>query len=139
MRDEMERAPRAVRAAAILFAVPGLAFALSTPLVLAYQARRGELPMTPFGFRLLGGPFEQLGTDRLTALGSGLAWILVGVSAVDVVAGIWLWRGQRRGAVLGLATSPLTFGLAAGFVLPILLAAVPIRAVLVVVGRHGLR
>ncbi len=139
MRDEMERSPRAVRAAAILFAVPGLGFALSTPLILAYQALRGELPMTPFGFRLLGGPFEQLGTDRLTALGTAFAWGLVGVSALDVVAGIWLWRGQRRGAVLGLATSPLTFALAAVFVLPFLLAVVPIRAALVVVGRHGRR
>ena len=135
----MARPSRAVRVAAILFVVPGLGFGLATPLILTYQAQRGELPMTPFGFRLLGGPFEQLGTDRLTALGSVLALTLTGVSALDVVAGIWLWRGQRRGAALGLVTSPLTFALAAGFVLPFLLAVVPIRAALVVAGRHGLR
>ena len=30
---------------------------------------------------------------------------LVGVCAMNVVAGIWLWHGRRRGAVLALATS----------------------------------
>jgi hypothetical protein len=43
--------------------------------------------MTPWGFRSLSGPFEQLGPERFTALG----WALVGVCALDVVARIWPW------------------------------------------------
>jgi len=36
-----------VRAASFLYALPGIGFAISVPLVLAYDALRGELPMTP--------------------------------------------------------------------------------------------
>jgi hypothetical protein len=41
----------------------------------------------------------------------------VGVCALDVVAGVWLWQGRQRGANLGLATTPLTLALGAGFAL----------------------
>jgi len=78
--------------------------------------------MTPFGWRLLGGPFEQIGTERLTPLGWGLAAALVGVSALDVVAAIWLREGRRRGARLALATTPFSLALGAAFA-----AAVPAR------------
>ena len=133
------RAATSVRAASILYAVPGLGFGISVPLVLAYAARRGELPMTPFGWRLLGGPFEQIGTDRLTSLGWGLAAALVEVSALDVVAAIWLRQGRRRGARLALATTPFSLALGAAFVLPFLLAVAPLRAILVIAGWRGLR
>jgi hypothetical protein len=127
------------RAAALLFAIPGLGFAISTPLVLAYQARRGELPMTPFGFRLLGGPYEALGTDRLTGLGWALAWLLVGSSVIDVVAGIRLWRGERSGAGLGIAASVVDFALGVLFALPLLLVAAPLRIVLLIAVRGSRR
>jgi hypothetical protein len=133
------RVSTSVRAASVLYAVPGLGFAISVPLVLAYAARRGELPMTPFGWRLLGGPFEQIGTDRLTPLGWALAAGLVGVSALDVVAAMWLREGRRRGAWLGLATTPATLALGAAFVLPFLLAVAPLRAILVLAAWRGLR
>ena len=42
------------RIAATLYFVPGLGIAISTLMILAYQARRSELPMTPFGWRLMG-------------------------------------------------------------------------------------
>jgi hypothetical protein len=77
----------------------------------------------------------QLGPERFTALG----WALVGVCALDVVAGIWLWQGRRPGARLGLATTPLALALGAGFALPFLLAGAPIRAALVLAGRRSLR
>jgi hypothetical protein len=54
------RVAASVRAASILYAAPGLGFGISVPLVLAYAARQGELLMTPFGWRLLGGPFEKM-------------------------------------------------------------------------------
>jgi hypothetical protein len=127
---------RAVRAAAVTFIALGLGFGVGTAITLNYLGREGELPMTPWGFRsLAGGPFEGLPPEAFTVLG----WTLVGVCALDIVAGIWLWQGRRRGAVLGLATTPLALALGAGFALPFLLAGVPIRAALVLAGRRTLR
>jgi hypothetical protein len=54
-------------------------------------------------------------------------------------AGIWLWQGRRRGAQLGFASAPLAVGLAAGFALPHLLIGVPIKVILILAGRRGLR
>ncbi len=133
------RPSTSVTAASVLYAVPGLGFAISVPLVLAYAARRGELPMTPFGWRLMGGPYEQIGTDQLTSLGWGLAVTLVGVSLLDVLTAIWLRQGRRRGARLALAMAPVSLGLGAVFVLPFLLVVAPIRATLVLAGWRRLR
>ena len=132
-------APRgsiAIRAAAVTYVALGLGFGIGAAITLDHYAREGELPMTPFGFRsLAGGPFEGLPPKQFAALG----WALVGVCAVDVVAGVWLWQGRRRGAALGLATTPVALGLGAGFALPFLLIGVPIRAALVMAGRRSLR
>ena len=125
-----------VRAAAALYVVLGLGFGIGTAITLDHFARKGELPMTPWGFRsLAGGPFEQLTAEQFTALG----WALVGVCALDVMAGIWLWQGRRQGAWLGLATTPLSLGLGAGFALPFLLVGAPIRAAMVLAGRRSVR
>lgn len=83
----------------------------------------------------MAGPFEQLGPERFTALG----WALVGVSALDVLAGIWLWQDHRRGLRLGLATTVPALMLGAGFALPLLIVGVPLRAVLDMAGRRSLR
>jgi hypothetical protein len=69
---------------------------------------------------------------------AGLGWVLVAVCALDVLAGIWLWQGKRRGARLGLATTPLASSLGIGFALPFLLLLAPIRAALVVAGWRSL-
>jgi len=90
--------------------------------------------MSPFGFRAFSGPFEALGRDAFTALG----WALVVVCALDVLAGVWLWQGKRRGARLGLATTPLALALGFGFALPFLVLLVPIRAGLVLAGWRNL-
>ena len=127
--------PPAIRAAALMYVVLGLGFGVATAITLDRYGRDGELPMTPWGFRSLSGPFEQLGPDPFTALG----WALVGVCALDVVAGIWLWQGRRRGAWLGLAATPFALGRGAGFALPFLLLGAPIRASLVIAGRRSLR
>lgn len=126
----------AIRAAAIVYLLLGSGFGIGTAITLQSYARTGELPMTPFGFRsLAGGPFEQLAPAQFTALG----WALVSVCAVDVLAGIWLWQGRRRGGAIALATSPVALALGVGFALPFLLVGVPIRAALVVAGRRSLR
>ncbi len=124
-----------VRAAALSFILEAAGFGLAMPIALAHLNRTGELPMTPWGFRAFAGPFEKLGHDQFAALG----WTLVAALPVDVLAGVWLWRGQRRGARLGLAMTPVVLALASGFALPLMLIAVPIRAVLVIIGRRDLR
>jgi hypothetical protein len=134
MKPRAQRPSIAIRIAALSF-LADAGFGVTVPFVLAHLARRGELPMTPWGFRALAGPFERLGRERFAALGG----TLVGVCALDVVAGVWLWQGRQRGATLGLAMTPLAFALGAGFALPFLLVPVPVRAALVVAGRRSLR
>ena len=73
-----------------------------------------------------------MGTDRLTSLGTALAWVLIGVSAVDVATGRWLWQDRRRGRVIGLATTPLSFVLGLLFQVPFLIVVPPLRAALVI-------
>jgi hypothetical protein len=126
---------RAIRISAVLYLMLGVGFGVGTVITLAHLARTGELPMTPWGFRSLSGPFEELGPDPFTALG----WALVGGCVLDIVTGAWLWQGRRRGAWLGLATTPLTLLLGAGFALPFLLVGAPLRASFIVAGWRSLR
>ena len=118
------------RAVAVIYAVPGVGWAVATIAVLFYLDRRGELPMTPFGFRLLGGPYPSIGAERLTPLGRGLAYLPVGVSGLDVLVGRLLWQGRRRGAVLALVLAPVSFALGRLFALPYLLVMAPVRSIL---------
>ena len=135
-KDAQERGSRAIRIAAGMHFLLGLAFGASVPVVLSHLARQGELPMSPFGWRWMAGrPVEQLSPDQFI----GLGWVLVGVSALDVVAGIWLWQGRRRGLALGLATAAPALALGAAFELPGLLIGVPIRTALALAGRGALR
>ena len=127
---------RGARWAAVSVLLPALGFGLPTPFVLSYLQRYGHLPMTPFGFRShAGGPFEQLSTDAFVAVG----WLFVATCAADVLAGAWLWRGERRGARLAAALTPLQLVFAIGFAFPFLLLALPIRIVLLALARPGLR
>jgi hypothetical protein len=125
----------ALRAAGAIYAVLGTGFGAGAVGTLLRFARHGELPMTPFGFRSMSGPFEGLGADRFSMLG----WSFVAVCALDVLAGIWLWQGRRRGAKLGMVTSPFAFIMGIGFALPFLLVGVPIRLGLTWAGRARLR
>ena len=135
MAQTQARVPLAIRAAAIMYITLGLGFGIGTAVTLDHLRRHGELPMTPWGFRSLAGPFEELSTKQFGTLGSAL----VGVCALDVVAGFWLWQGRRRGLALGIATTPLAFGLGVGFALPFLLVGVPMRVAFALAGRRGLR
>jgi hypothetical protein len=134
-----ERSSRATRLASAMYVVPGLGSALATAAILLYDARRHELPMTPFGWRLLGGPYQQIGTDTLTGLGRLLGITLIVVSVLDLVAGTWLWQGRRRGAMLGVAMTPISLILGTLFVVPALWIIPPVRAILAIVGRQHLR
>ncbi len=129
------RPPLAVRIAAASF-IADAGFGIAMPLSLAYRARNGQLPMTPWGFRAFaGGPFDRLDPAAFVALG----WMLVGVCAADAVAGTWLWRGERRGAVLGLAMTPPALVLASGYLLPLMLIPAPIRAAILLSSWRSFR
>ena len=125
----------ALRAAGASYVVLGIGFGTGAVVTLLHFARHGELPMTPWGFRSLSGPFEELGAERFSMLG----WSFVAVCVMDALAGIWLWQGRRCGARLGMVTSPLAFVLGLGFALPFLLVGVPIRLGLTWAGRRSLR
>ena len=92
--------------------------------------------MTPFGWRLMGSTVPGIGADRLTPTGSALAWLLIGVSAVDAASGRWLWQDRRLGRVVGLATTPLNLGLGLLFQVPFLIVVPVLRAGLVIVGSR---
>jgi len=124
-----------VKGAALAYVLPALAFGIPTPFVLRHLVETGELPMTPFGFRSHSGPFEQAGQAGFV----GLGLVLIVSCLIDALAGVWLWRGRRRGAVLGVVATPLTLFMTYGFAFPFLLAAIPIRLVLTAVAWPKLR
>ena len=130
-----QRPSPAVRAAAIVDVVLGVGFGSTALIAIDHLARTGELPMTPFGFRALEGPFVRQADDAVIAL----AWSLAGVCGAQILAGIWLWQGRRRGAWLGLAATPPALVLGAGFALPFLLIGAPASAALSWIGRRDLR
>ncbi len=123
------------RAVGISWVLEAIGFGGSMPIALARLARRGELPMTPWGFRAFAGPFERLGRRRFALLGG----TLMVVSALQAVAGLWLVQGRRRGALLGLALTPAATMLGAGFALPLWLAPIPVRTVLLLRALRRLR
>lgn len=123
----------------LVYAVPGVGWAVATSAILLYHRQRGELPRSPFGWRLLGSPYPAIGTDRLTPLGWALAWLLIATSMVDVLISRWLWQGRPRGAALALLLTPVTFALGWLFALPYLIVVTPLRAIAVVVAWRQLR
>jgi hypothetical protein len=122
----MTSVPAPARAAAALYGLIGAGFGVGTVATLALLARNGELPMTPWGFRSLDGPFARI--DSRTTMLAGAA--LVAVCAADVATAAGLWRGRRWAGRLGLATTPAAVVLGLGFELPFLLAGIPARVAL---------
>jgi hypothetical protein len=125
----------AARAAAVIHVLIGLGFGPGALWTVLHLVQNGELPMTPWGFRSMAGPFEQLGQGTFAALGIAFAV----VCAVDIAAGIWLWRLQRRGFRLGLLTALPQLVLGLGFALPFQLVSIPLRVVLALAARRSLR
>ena len=121
-----QRVPWSTKAAGLSF-LGELVFGALVPVALVHLARRGRLPMTPWGFRAYAGPFERLGRRRFGLLGIAL----MAVSALDAVAGVWLAQGRRRGGALGLALTPPATILGVGFALPFWLAPIPLRTAVI--------
>lgn len=105
----------ALRIAAVLFWVTGLGISLFTLPVLRYLARRGELPRV-FGMPAFDptSPLGRFPPDRIAPL----LLALVSVGLLETAAGAWVWLGDLRGAILGLALLPASLILWVGFYLP---------------------
>jgi len=125
----------AIRLAGANFALLGAGFGLGALWAVAHLQRTGELPMTPWGFRAMSGPVEALGPRWVSALGAAFA----GVCSLYVLAGAWLWRGERRGLRLGAAASAPGLVLGVAFALPFLLLGLPVSLLLAIAGRRTLR
>ncbi len=123
---------KALRAAAAVLVAVGVGFGVPVPWVMRHLDETGELPMTPWGFRAYSGPFESLGPERFKAL----AWAFALVCLADVVAGLLTWRGDRRGPRLAAVATPPGVVLGLGFALPIYLASIVLRSLLLVAGRR---
>ena len=133
--EQRSRGASAARFAGASQVLLGAGFGIGAAVTMRHLAAHGELPLTPFGFRSMAGPFEELGPERLEQLG----WAFVGVCAADVLAGLWLWQRRRRGLNLGLVTAVPGFALAVGFALPFMLIGIPVRLVFALAGRRSLR
>jgi hypothetical protein len=84
---------------------------------------------------LAGGPFEQLGIDWMV----GLGWAYVGLSVLEVIAGILLWQGRRSGAWLSVGLIPPLTVFWVGFALPLPPLVAAVRLWLLWAGRRALR
>ena len=125
----------ALRASAVCHLAPGAVFGACAVYSIRHLAQHGELPMTPWGFRMFDGPVARRGPELTTAL----LWVLTGFCVLDVGAGIGIWQGRRQAAALGLATTPVQLALGSGFLLPFLLGAIPLRLGFLAAGRRQLR
>jgi ABC-type spermidine/putrescine transport system permease subunit II len=131
----MNRGRIATKLAGASLALLGVGFGVNAVWAFAHLQRTGELPMTPFGFRAFEGPLTRLGTQWTSLLGA----VLAAVCSLDVLAGFWLWRGERRGLRLATAAALPGLVLGAGFELPFLLLGLPLSLLLALAGRRTLR
>jgi hypothetical protein len=126
---------RALFASAVLHGVAGVGTVVVLPLELAAMAREREIQTGPFGLPALSGPFERLGIDWMV----GLGWAYVGLSTLEVLAGILLWRRRRDGAWLSVGLIPAAVVFWVGFALPLPPLVAALRLGLLWAGRRAIR
>jgi hypothetical protein len=121
--------------AAILYCWFGLAFLISSLLIVIYTLRNRELPVV-FGIEMLAGPFsERVGLDA--AIAATIPWAVVNV--LEMLTGAWLWKSRKHGGKLGLMLLPAGMIFWIGYALPIMAVIGPLRVLLIVVGWKTLR
>jgi hypothetical protein len=129
------RRTAAMTLAATLYCWFGLAFLISSLLIVIFALRSGSLPVV-FGIKMLAGPFSQrLGLD--VALAATIPWGVVNI--LEMLAGYWLWRSCKRGAVLALVLFPAGAIFWIGYALPIMVVIGPLRVLLLAWGWKTLR
>jgi hypothetical protein len=132
--SERFRSHGALCASALLHWVSGIGTAVVLPLELVAMAREGQ-PVNVMGLPALSGPFERLGLDWMV----GLGWAYVGLSVLEVLAGILVWRRRRAGALLSVAQVPPAIVFWVGFELPLPPLVAALRLALLWAGREALR
>jgi hypothetical protein len=121
--------------AAILYYWFGLAFLISSLLIVISALRNGELPVV-FGIEMLSGLFSQrLGLDA--AIAATVPWGVVNV--LELVTGYWLWKSRKNGGKLGLVLFPAGMIFWIGYALPIMVVIGPLRVLLLAMGWKTLR
>ncbi len=130
-----QRRSGAITLAAILYYWFGLAFLISSLLIVISALRNGELPVV-FGIEMLSGPFsERLGLDA--AIAAAVPWGVVNV--LEVLIGYWLWKSRKQGGKLGLVLFPAGMVFWIGYALPIMAVIGPLRVLLFAMGWKTLR
>lgn len=98
------------------------------------MAREGQ-PVNVMGLPALSGPFERVGIDWMVRLG----WVYVGLSVLEVLAGILVWQRRRAGAWLSVALIPPAIVFWVGFALPGPPLVAALRLTALWAGRQALR
>ncbi len=97
--DQVARHP-AITAASLLFIVLGAGWLVGLAYAVVYAAINSDLPIM-FGIPAGSGRiYDAFGLDAVIV---ALA-LLAAVQVLGILAGVWLWRSRRRGAVLGTIT-----------------------------------
>jgi len=101
-RMAAQRRSPTITTASILYLVVGLGTAASEIPAIAYMVQNRTFPVV-FGIPLMGSWFsERLGIDFTIRA----AIVFTVVSALEALAGYWLWKSDRRGGRLGLVLLP---------------------------------
>ncbi len=125
----------AITAASIFFLVFGLGILVVNVPVIAYMMSNRSFPVV-FGIPLLGSSFtERLGMDFM--IRASLLFQIV--NALEVLAGIWLWKSDKKGGRLGLILLPVGLPFWILFQLPLPLIVGPLRVIALAIGWKTLR
>src|SRR4051812_1077049 len=99
-------APRrnlAIKAAAILYLVFGLGTLVSYVPIIFYMVQKRAFPVV-LGIPLLGSTFaDRLGLDFMIIA----SLIFEIVNTLEVLAGYWLWKSDKRGGRLAVTLLPV--------------------------------
>ena len=121
----------------VLFLFFGLGTAVATPFLLVYIIINGSGPRF-FGIEFLHGNtfiWNLLGFNAGLVLGLALG----AVSALEAVAGFWLWQSSKNGGKLGVILLIPNLFFAVGFSIPLLYVLPPVTAVLIASKWKNLR
>ena len=124
-----------LRIAGAVLGLLGLGFGL--PCYFAVRSlAAGHGPAIVMGYPAYGnGPFERVGIHTSVPL----VLVFAGICALEVVAGVMVWRGQMVGAVLALALLLPGAAFWWGFALPYAWPLAAVSTVLIIVGWASLR
>lgn len=129
-----QRSP-AITATSILFLVFGLGILMANIPIIAYMISKRSFPVV-FDIPLMGSSYaENLGMDFMITA----SLVFQVVSALDVLAGYWLWKSDRKGGWLGFILLPIGLPFWVLFQLPIFLVLGPLRAITLAIVWKSLR